>query len=79
MYLYRLQKNLPGDRFYSMDDVAPGGNIGGCVISKTPFDLGPTGVMKFTDETQPVLTDEELNFNEYRELSQENREVINLG
>ena len=73
--LQRLKNSLPLETNTS----CVGGNIGGCVISKTPFDLGPTGVMKFTEDTQPVLTDEELNFNEYRELSQENREVINLG
>lgn len=79
MHLYRLQKNLPGDRFYSMDAVAPGGNIGGCVISKTPLDLGSTGVVKFTEDTQPMLTEEEQSFGEYLNHSQENCEVINLG
>lgn len=79
MHLYRLQKNLPGDRFYSMDAVAPGGNIGGCVISKTPLDLGSNGVVKFTEDTQPMLTEEEQSFGEYLNHSQENREVINLG
>ena len=62
-----------------MDAVAPGGNIGGCVISKTPFDLGPTGVMRFTEDTQPILTEEEQNFCEYRSHSQENQEVISIG
>lgn len=79
MHLYRIQKNLPGDRFYSMDAVAPGGNIGGCVISKTPLDLGSNGVVKFTEDTQPMLTEEEQSFGEYLNHSQENCEVINLG
>ena len=79
MHLYRLQKDLSGDLFYSMDAVASGGNNGGCIISKTPFDLGSAGVLKFTGENQPVLSEEEMNFREYQKLIQENREAICLS
>lgn len=79
MYVYRLRKDLEGEHFVSLDGASPTSKEA-CVISKTPFDLGDSGVMHFTAQTQPVSTDEELSFGEYREgPDQENAEVMSLG
>ena len=79
MYVYRLRKDLEGDHFVSLDRETPTRKEA-CVISKTPLELGESGVMHFTAETQPVLTDEEQSFGEYREgPDQENAEVMSLG
>lgn len=79
MYVYRLRKDLEGDHFVSLDRETPTRKEA-CVISKTPLELGESGVMHFTAETQPVLTDEEQSFGQYREEpSQESTEVMSLG
>ena len=76
--VYRLRKDLEGKRFVSMDADVPG-TKDCCIVSKKLFNLGPTGVLHFTGDTQPVLTEEKMSFMEYKEGNQEHGEVMDLG
>ena len=79
MYLYRLNKDLLGDRFGSVEPASLDSNIGGCVVSKVPLNLGEAGRLDLTGDAQAVLTDAEMNFREYMGQEQQNSEAISLG
>ena len=76
--VYRLRKDLKGEQFVSLDEEVPG-TKDCCIVSKILFNLGPSGVMHFTEDTQPVLTEEEMCFGKYKDFVQESTEVMSLG